>query len=140
MATQSRRLLSACTALAATACVTGAGAPSAHACSGDYCSGLDPIATGCARDAYTVAHVQLPAVAQRLDLRWSPRCKTNWARMTLDHNPSWLRAVQLPGGYTQWLGGRGGGNSWSRMIYSPVKCVYAEVQTQSWGRWRTACV
>ena len=135
----SRRAVAALAGAAALT-MTASTASSAEACWGDYCSGRDPVATGCANDAYTVAHVQLPWVAQRLDLRWSPRCKTNWARMYLDAHPAWLRAVQLPGGYTQGFSTSGGGNSWSKMIYSPVKCVYAEVQTQIWGRYRTACV
>lgn len=120
--------------------IFGQASARAVSCYGDYCSGRDPLATGCSADGRSVAHVQLPWVQQRLELRWSPRCKTNWARMLYDPNPSWLRAVQPSTNYTQQLIGRDGTNSWSAMIYSPSRCVYAEVQTAVWGRYKTACV
>src|SRR4051812_35862654 len=90
-------------------------------CSGTGCTYQDPEASGCSADAVTVASYQLPAVQQRLDLRWSPRCQTNWARMYLDTNPTWLRAVQPDRGdglprVTQ-LSGRSSTYSWSAMIY-----------------------
>ena len=52
-------------------------------CSGSECNGLDPEATGCAADAYTV---KAPGgtVSFRtgyVELRYSPRCGTNWARV-----------------------------------------------------------
>jgi hypothetical protein len=116
----------------------------AAGCPGSGCTYLDPEATGCSKDAITVAHYQLPAVQQRLELRWSPRCQSNWARMYLDSNPVWLRAIQPDRGdglprVTQ-LSGRNGTYSWSAMIYSPNRCVYADVQTGIWGRYSTACV
>src|SRR4051794_33445734 len=86
-------LLVAVTTVAITAGATSARAAS---CWGDWCSGQDPMATGCANGAYAVAHLQLPWVSQRLELRWSPTCQTNWARIVGDPNPSWLKAVQLP--------------------------------------------
>jgi len=123
--------------------VTGMPA-SAATCSGAGCNYQDPLATGCSADAVTVAHVQLPWVAQRLELRWSPSCHTNWARMYLDTAPTWLRAIQPDRGdglprVTQMIG-HNDIYSWSAMIYSPVLCVYADVQTAVWGRYRTACV
>ncbi len=115
-------------------------AEAAVSCYGDYCSGRDPDTTGCSADARTVAHVQLPWVRQRLEVRWSPTCKTNWARMLYDNDPTWLKAVQPSTGYTQSRILRSGSNSWTPMIYSPTRCVYAEVQTDVWGRYKTACV
>ncbi|QKV73983.1 DUF2690 domain-containing protein [Amycolatopsis sp. Hca4] len=116
----------------------------AATCSGFGCTYQDPQLSGCSADAVTVAHYQLPAVAQRLELRWSPSCQTNWARMYLDTSPVWLRAVQPDRGdglprVTQ-LSGHSDTYSWSVMIYSPTLCVYADVQTSIWGRYRTACV
>ena len=128
-------------AVMASALAMAAPAPaSAVSCWGDWCSGRDPVATGCSADAYTVAHVQLPAVIQRLELRWSPRCKTNWARLTYDPYPSWIRAVQPSTGYTRYFSGRSAWNSWSAMIYSPFRCVYAQAQTRTWGRYTTVCI
>ena len=54
-------------------------------CGGDGCDGLDPIATGCVNDAYTarVAYIQDPQgnTIGEVDLRFSPTCGTNWARV-----------------------------------------------------------
>ena len=48
-------------------------------CSGNGCNGKDPIATGCAAGAYTVqTGVLLDFLVQ---LRYSPRCGTNWGRV-----------------------------------------------------------
>lgn len=133
------------TALVTTAALIAAPAPaSAATCSGAGCTYQDPQASGCSADAVTVANLKLPYVAQQLELRWSPRCQTNWARMYLDTNPTWLRAVQPDRGdglprVTQ-LSGHNDTYSWSAMIYSPTLCVYADVQTAIWGRYRTACV
>lgn len=132
--------------IAATGTLLGVGAGPANAisCSGAGCTYQDPQTSGCSADAVTVASYKLPAVQQRLELRWSPRCKTNWARMYLDPYPTWLRAVQPDRGdgiprVTQ-LSGRNDTYSWSAMIYSPTLCVYADVQTAFWGRYRTACI
>jgi hypothetical protein len=130
--------------LTAAALVATPAPASAVTCSGAGCTYQDPQASGCSADAVTVAHLKLPYVAQQLELRWSPRCKTNWARMYLDTGPTWLRAIQPDRGdglprVTQ-LSGHNDTYSWSAMIYSPVLCVYADVQTAIWGRYRTACV
>jgi hypothetical protein len=105
-------------------------------CYGDYCSGRDPVQTGCDRDARTVAWKD--AVAVRLEVRWSPRCKTNWARLQQFPRGNWylgsvpleLRAVQDTG-YTQTksygLNGAPNGATWSPMIYSPVHGVKAQL-------------
>ena len=47
-------------------------------CYGDYCSGKDPVAMGCDADGQTLAWKDLSGA--RLELRWSPTCKTEWAR------------------------------------------------------------
>jgi hypothetical protein len=105
-------------------------APPAHAghypghvdCYGDYCSGRNPESSGCSADAYTVAHARIAGTYVNVELRWSPRCQTNWARTGWPgaYNPNNLYAVQAQTGYTQ----RGvvGSNPtyvWTRMIYSP---------------------
>lgn len=113
------------------------GTPAAHAvsCSGDRCSGQDPQATGCSVGGYTVASKSFPNGI--LEIRWSPTCKTNWARMTvypigwkiLTPIPIQLAAIQDTG-YVEWKSysaGSGEGTFWTNMIYSPVRRVKARV-------------
>lgn len=100
-------------------------------CYGDYCSGQSPVSTGCSVGAVTIASVDLGWAA--LDLRWSPTCQTNWARIyvypTKTLGPGFIVAQQSTG-YAQY------GNiyviasfsaqtetEWTPMIYSPKLCV-----------------
>lgn len=83
------------------------GAPAANAatCYGDYCSGKDPVASGCYRDAITLETV--PVITRsvtaeiegvgfsyggdrvgQLSLRWSESCGTNWAKL-VHHGNFW---------------------------------------------------
>jgi hypothetical protein len=62
--------------------------------------------------------------------------KTNWARFNYPYF-GYLRAVQ-EGGYTQDYSKGNGTYWWSKMIYSPIKCVKAVVY--SGGEVDTACV
>jgi hypothetical protein len=48
-------------------------------CSGDGCDGKDPAVTGCAADAYPVQTATLSTAY--VQLRYSPRCGTNWGRV-----------------------------------------------------------
>ncbi|WP_328442880.1 DUF2690 domain-containing protein [Amycolatopsis sp. NBC_00438] len=111
-----------------------ASAEAAVGCYGDYCSGQDPQATGCAADAKTVAIEDLSGA--RLEVRWSPTCKTNWARW--EQYPVGLKsdlALSLVAiqdtGYSQSasgmddVNGTRAGTYWSPMIYSPVHKVKA---------------
>lgn len=103
-------------------------------CYGDYCSGMDPQATGCSADAYTVytAYVYGTGGATYVEVRWSPTCKTNWARTNGIRTN--IKAVQDTG-YTQGYSTNNGSYSWSKMIYSPVRHVQACI----WGSWGTTC-
>lgn len=129
-----------CTA-SATVAAPNAGAE-AVTCWGDWCSGQDPMTTGCAADAVTVAALQLDD--GRLEVRWSPTCKTNWARYQqypygsfASETPLALAAVQDTG-YQQsinWDEADGGspiqvGTYWTPMIYSPDHLVYAGLAMQ----------
>jgi len=88
-------------------------------CSGTGCNGQDPGTTGCSSGSYTVYSVSKQFYASgnfwatlRVDLRWSPTCKTNWARGVItSSNPSnssfqiqvYLQQVAAGGGYgTLW--------------------------------------
>jgi hypothetical protein len=133
----------------------GTGGSSSHAasgvgCYGDYCSGRHPRQTGCSADAKTVASKELSGA--RLELRWSARCKTEWARwiqypVGLGFKadlPTGLAAVQDTG-YTQSVSYDANGitadrsasatsggitTSWTPMIYSPVHLVRAVATIQ----------
>lgn len=130
---------------ALTAALTLMMAPSALAvgCYGDYCSGQNPQSTGCSADARTVASVYVPGTQSPVELRWSPTCKTNWARVDWSWGASYpgnLKATQCATGYTQ--AGVVDSNStysWTRMIYSPVKSVRASWGPQPGTAW-TWCV
>jgi hypothetical protein len=132
-------------------CGTGGGsghAGSGVSCYGDYCSGRDPRKTGCSADAKTLASKDLSGA--RLELRWSPTCKTDWARWIQypvgfkSDLPTELAAIQDTG-YTQNVSydingvttnpsasATSGGTttSWTLMIYSPVHLVRAVATVQ----------
>jgi hypothetical protein len=131
---------------------TAAPAEASVSCYGDYCSGRDPQATGCANDAVTFAVANLSYGT--LQLRWSPTCKTEWARLyvypTRTLAPGWVTATQPSTGYTV-SGGINAISSWSPqtetvsspMVYSPVRCVKAGAVLgtgYSWNYDWTACV
>ncbi|MEV6707416.1 DUF2690 domain-containing protein [Micromonospora wenchangensis] len=84
-------------------------------CYGDYCSGKDPEAMGCSADAYTVTSAWTGSYT--VELRWSPSCKTNWARIGAGYGGS-LWVVQTTG-YKQSSSGSNGSFRWTAMIYSP---------------------
>lgn len=116
-------------------------------CYGDYCSGADPTESGCAADAYTTVFEETEV--GRLDVRWSPTCKTNWVRwvkydrgIMLSMIPLEMAAVQDTG-YTQSFSFGVNGdsdrdhpdyNTWvTPMIYSPVHKVQGQMTFQCTG-------
>ncbi|MFC6087386.1 DUF2690 domain-containing protein [Sphaerisporangium aureirubrum] len=129
--------------VAAVACGAALAMP-AHAtaavsCYGDFCSGQDPQATGCAADAVTVATDKVYAAEIYLDLRWSPTCKTNWARLRgVSGTINNFKVVQPATNYSRI---RSGTNWWTYMIYSPNLCTYAYVELGAYGgTLQTSCV
>ena len=131
----SRIALALVLALSGLVIVAPAASPAAAVtCYGDYCSGQDPESSGCSADAYTIftEYVYGTYGASYVEIRWSPTCKTNWARAnSVTTN---IKAVQDTG-YTQGYAANNGSVSWSKMIYSPVK----HVQGCIWGGWGTTC-
>ena len=119
---------------------TAAPASAAVSCYGDYCSGKDPQQTGCAADSYTTAYKDL--AGKRLELRWSPTCRTNWARLVV--YPTGVGCVtggdlvaKQDTGYKQssWLGVyicyiSTATTYWTPQIYSPVRLVRAELANE----------
>ena len=134
--------LLACFALAMSGAIAvAAPAQAAPTCYGHYCSGTDPEATRCSEGAYTVAHRTWDGWGARLELRWSPACKTNWARVNTNPAASGatLQAVQCSTGYTQsGVVANNGTYWWTRQIYSPTLTVRAEWVGPPGTRW-TAC-
>lgn len=117
-------------------------------CYGDYCSGQDPEASGCAADAQTVAWYDDQGA--RLELRWSPTCQSNWAKFILyPQGTTYVKDATLSAvqdtGYTQSTGVGSFFNNetttyWTPMIYSPVRCVKAVYNAQNgFSHAETAC-
>lgn len=115
-------LLIAAMSLAAFALVGAPTAAQAATCYGDYCSGRDPESTGCSADAYTTALARIAGTYSYVELRWSPSCKTNWARVSWypgAYYPNNVYVVQSTGYTQRGVSGGNGSYVWSRMIYSP---------------------
>ncbi|SDC68162.1 DUF2690 domain-containing protein [Actinokineospora iranica] len=65
--------------------------------------GTDPIATGCAADAITArdAYGAIGGVTRvYVELRYSPRCRTAWARVTTQNMPNCVPGADYCGGAT----------------------------------------
>jgi hypothetical protein len=90
-------------------------------CSGAGCNGLDPEATGCANDAYTVK-VKGGTVSfrtGRIELRYSPTCGTNWGRVTSTIGSAQLTvSIRRDDGLFYFAVGSGI-QMWSPMVYAP---------------------
>jgi hypothetical protein len=125
--------------------MTGPGRVAHVSCYGDYCSGKDPMSTGCNNGAITTAVLNLSWGT--VNLRWSPVCKTNWARIyvypTRTLAPGFVVAEQSTG-YTQTGSiyaiasfSAQSETSWSPMIYSPSYCVRAGVNLGTGYSWNT---
>lgn len=120
--------------------VVASPAAAAVSCYGDYCSGQDPEATGCAADAYTATVYNETSAS--LQERYSPTCQTNWTRLVVyapgtscvDSGTLW--AVQDTGytqtAYTSVVCGAGQ-TFWTPMIYSPVHQVQGRFQSDGFG-------
>lgn len=136
----------AAVAVLVTASATMLPAQSAQAavgCYGDYCSGKDPNATGCGADAKTVASTTVDfrtwwgayVDVGTLEVRWSAKCKTNWARLSMFRGAEEYKGIELrqDSGYSvhYYSGGKVPGTSagvyWTPMIYSPTRRVFAQI-------------
>lgn len=111
----------------------------AATCWGDWCSGQDPESSRCSLDAYTVASAGIPwSSGLAVELRWSPTCQTNWARV--DYGAfTYVRAIQSTG-YAQDYSDNNGTYWWSKMIYSPTLCVKASSAGPVFTQVDTWCV
>jgi hypothetical protein len=98
-------------------------------CSGNGCNGIDPSTTACPNDAFTA---QTRSIYRNTDnkyigyveLRWSPTCKTNWARVTRTdgYYLEGMDAMVTRYGGTpvqQFSSHAGYTTIWSNMVYAP---------------------
>ena len=74
-------LAASCLAVAAAVAIP-AGPASAAVCDGVSCNGQDPNVAGCAADAITPPGGTVQDQGVKLELRYSPSCHANWARIT----------------------------------------------------------
>jgi hypothetical protein len=87
-------------------------------CSGAGCDGQDPQSTGCAADAINAAVTSEGGVT--LQLRYSPSCHANWARM-LPGQFGWHFTVYNANGAQQDSTGFGQDSTWTAMVDGNVK-------------------
>jgi hypothetical protein len=108
------------TALGASMFVIGTPAAHAAACYGSGCDGLDPQATGCYADAITPAGAgTIWAGGVKLELRYSPSCGANWARMTPGQF-GWHFYVHNANGAYHDSTGLGESSTWTAMVDGTV--------------------
>lgn len=94
---------------------------------GGGCDGQDPVATGCDYDAYTVTSQDINGLGL-VELRYSPTCGTNWARVTSYPSTAYPylygdvisntsgKMICYP---TDCMSGINGTLLWTSMVYSP---------------------
>ena len=88
-------------------------------CSGNGCNGRNPEAAGCGADAYTVQTIVFSN--SYVQLRYSPRCGTNWGRVISRVGPTYLVIrIQRIGGLTYTFAGGNFNSAWSAMVYAPT--------------------
>jgi hypothetical protein len=102
----------------ARAAVPAQGTVIAGTCSGAGCDGQDPQSTGCAADAINAAVTSEGGVT--LQLRYSPSCHANWARM-LPGQFLWHFTVYNANGAQHDSTGFRQDSTWTRMVDGNVK-------------------
>jgi len=121
-------VLTAPTASAASTRAVAGAVPAVSACQANpndaNCDGVDPEASGCAADAYTVASAT--GQAGTVDLRYSPSCKTNWGRLLKPNMNISVFVIRQDGAsaYSIWYSWPTA-PIWSPMLYSPVQKAQA---------------
>lgn len=116
------------TAYAATGAHAPAKAPAA--CSNRGCNGKDPQATGCsqtfqARSIRTAAIISHGKKVGLVELRWSPFCGNNWARVTSAVGTANLAATATRADGAKMSASGKGTVLWTPMIFGRDLCVSA---------------
>lgn len=116
----------------AAAATTGTHAPAraAAACSNQGCNGKDPQSTGCsttfqARDIRTAPIMSHGKQVGLVELRWSPFCGNNWARVTSMVGTANLAATATRHDGAKMSAGGRGTVLWTPMIFGRDLCVSA---------------
>lgn len=88
----------------------------AAGCDGAGCNGKDPIAMGCASDAYTPSGAYINTPEGHTELRYSPSCHANWARITNSSPGSWFYVQNYNGDSQQYYVPSGYNNAYTDMV------------------------
>ena len=118
-------------AAAATAATSAVPAKAAQAtCSNQGCNGKDPQATGCsttfqARSIRTAAIRSHGKQVGWVELRWSPFCGNNWARVISQVGTANLSATATRADGAKMSASGTGTVLWTRMIFGRDLCVSA---------------
>ena len=89
-------------------------------CSGNGCNGLDPVTTGCARDAVSVKTTggTVSFRTGTIELRYSPTCGTNWGRvLSTVGNTQLTVSIRRDDGLFYFVVGSGT-RMWSTMVFA----------------------
>lgn len=97
-------------------------------CTNQGCNFLDPQATGCGRDARSIRTA--PIVSQGktvgwVDLRWSPTCGNNWARVRSASGVQHLAATATRSDGAKRSNAGTGTALWTSMVFGRDLCVVA---------------
>ncbi|GAB3148450.1 hypothetical protein GCM10027290_33190 [Micromonospora sonneratiae] len=87
-------------ALVTVGALVGASPAQAATCNGASCYGKNPYTEGCAGDAYTPTGAAFSSAAGYVELRYSPSCNANWAKVSNSYAGAWLY-VQNQYGHSQ---------------------------------------
>jgi hypothetical protein len=115
--------------LAAMAAATNAG-PHTTSCTNMGCNGKDPQATGCsstfqARSIRTAPIVANGRTVGWIELRWSPHCGNNWARVVSASGSQALAATATRADNAMQSAKGAGTVLWTPMIFGRDLCVKA---------------
>lgn len=88
-------------------------------CSHNGCNGQDPQTTGCVVGAYTVQTATTPSLI--IQLRYSPKCGTNWSRVISKQGSSHLFATIVRNDRRSYVRSFGFSTLvYSQMVYAPI--------------------
>ncbi|TFD37070.1 DUF2690 domain-containing protein [Cryobacterium sp. TMT2-10] len=114
-----------------------AGVSSANAAPSHHNTG--PVSTGCATDARTIRTFGVDATTW-VDVRYSPKCGTNWLRFSNNAKTGWLKITSdwNPSVPVEKYVNPGDSVYWSNQVYAPGStCITVQASIRSgWpGTW-----
>jgi hypothetical protein len=120
----------AATVALASAPLAAMAAPAPHtwtSCTNKGCTGVDPQASGCSADARSIRTAPIVSNGRTLgwvELRWSPHCGANWARVVARSDPRLAATATRADGASESAKGVGT-VLWTPMIFGRDLCVKA---------------